>query len=102
MKNDKIGRIIIRVTVNGCGLPLDGAVIHIDGNTYKIPKDCDGFSYPIPLFEAAEKGITRRFNVRAEHEGFNDLICERVPVTSGYLTVWNMPLSPKSKKVKKI
>ena len=55
MKNKKIGRLIVRVTVNGCGLPLDGAEIFVNGNRYIVPNDCDGFSMPISLFEADEK-----------------------------------------------
>ncbi len=102
MKNNQIGRLIVRVTVNGCGLPLDGAEIFVNGNSYIVPKDCDGFSNPISLFEADEKGISQLFTVKVKYEGFEDLTCDNIPVTSGYLTVWNMPLEPKSKKVKKL
>ncbi|MBQ8208881.1 MAG: hypothetical protein IJZ89_09145 [Clostridia bacterium] len=102
MEKRYFGRLMVRVTVNGCGLPLEGARIYIDDETFTVPNGTDGFSQIISLFESDKKGIGRKYDLRAEFEGFEPLICENIPVTSGYLTVWNMPLSSKSKKVKNI
>ena len=96
MKKNYIGRLMVRVTVNGCGIPLWGARISVDGENYIIPKDRDGFSDIIELFSSAEKGYQRSFTIKAEYDGFSTMICENVPVNSGYLTVWNIPLSPLS------
>lgn len=87
------GRLMIRVTLSGCGLPLDGAKIYInDSYPITIPTDNNGFSNIITLFEADTKGIKHLFSIKAEHEQTKTLVCNNIPVTSGYLTIWNMPL----------
>ena len=102
MNSKYTGRIMIRVTVNGCGLPLDGARIYINEKEYSIPWDKDGFSDIISLFSSSEKGTVKKYTLKAEYEGFATLVCTDVPVTSGYLTVWNMPLFAKVKESQKI
>lgn len=102
MSDKYAGKLMVRVTVSGCGIPIDGANIYIDNKKYKIGHGCDGFSEIIPLTENCNKGICEMFSLKAEAEGFQPLVCHDVPITSGYLTIWNMPLSPKSSKVKKV
>ncbi|MBE6538945.1 MAG: hypothetical protein E7671_05735 [Ruminococcaceae bacterium] len=100
MDCEKMGRLMVRVTLSGCGLPLDGAKIYINNAGYiTVPDDNGGFSNVITLFEADKKGVKNLFDLRAEHGNAEALVCNRVPVTSGYLTIWNMPLE-KSKSPK--
>ncbi len=95
-------KIMIRVTANGCGLPLTGATLLVDGCPYEIPESNNGFSQIISVFSSNEKGVSKYCTAEARCEGFNSLICSDIPLTSGYLTIWNMPLERKSNKVKKI
>ena len=94
MEKNYIGRLMVRVTVNGCGMPLYGAKINVDGKNHIIPLDRDGFSEIIEIFTFEEKGCKRYCTVKAEYEGFAPVVCDNIPVNSGYLTVWNIPLSP--------
>ncbi len=100
MTNYFPGKAIIRVTVNGCGIPLEGAKIKIGAKTYTIKINSAGFSEPITVFASNEKGEKRKISVTASAEGFCSLHND-VPVTSGYLTIWNMPLKAKVKEGQK-
>lgn len=95
MKNVYDGSVIIRVTANGCGLPLYGAKLYIDGKVFTIPSESHGFSERIKIFQSDRKGISCFISARAECNGFESLTCNKIPVTSGYITLWNMPLEPK-------
>ncbi len=86
------GRLMVRVTLNGCGLPLDDARVYINDNTTPILPQKDGFTEEITVFISSEKGIKHTVDIRAECDGFIPLLCKNIPVRSGYLTVWNMPL----------
>lgn len=100
MKEYFLGKLSVRVTLNGCGLPLDDAKIYINDKMSPVfPKE-DGFTEEIIVFSSAEKGIKHSVDIRAECNGFLSLHCENVPVRSGYLTVWNMPLTKAEKNQK--
>lgn len=101
MERNYYGKLKVKVTANGCGIPLSGACIYINGKRFVVPQDNNGFSDVITLFEAKEKGIKRTFTVKAECDGFDSMICRKVPVRSGYLTFYNIPLS-KVKESQKI
>ncbi|MBR6603247.1 MAG: hypothetical protein IKK94_04450 [Clostridia bacterium] len=97
MKGYFTGKLMVRVTLNGCGLPLDDASVCIKGNKTPFYTLENGFTEEINIFSASEKGIRHNVDILAECDGFVSLHCKNVPIRSGYLTVWNMPLT----KVKK-
>ena len=86
------GRLTVRVTLNGCGLPLDDARIYINDSPEELHPKKDGFTEEVPIFTSSEKGVRHNVDIRAECDGFITLLCKNVPIRSGYLTVWNMPL----------
>ncbi len=100
MNNDKIGRLILRATINGCGIPLDNVKIEIGDNRFITPQNNDGFSLPISLFISDKKGVCKSFTVKASKKGFENTILKNLPVTSGYTSIWSIPMSPKSKTKK--
>ncbi len=93
MNEHFIGKLMVRVTLNGCGLPLDDARVYINNQNSPFLTSQNGFTEQINVFSSSEKGIKYNVDVRAECDGFVSLHCKNVPITSGYLTVWNMPLT---------
>ncbi len=93
MKEHFSGKLTVRVTLNGCGLPLDDARIYINDKATPISPKKDGFTDVITVFISSKKGARHNVDIRAECEGFISLLCKNVPIRSGYLTVWNMPLT---------
>ncbi len=86
------GRLMVRVTLNGCGLPLDESRVYINGEITPILPQKNGFTEEIKIFTSSEKGCKHTVDIRAECDGYIPLLCKNVPIRSGYLTVWNMPL----------
>ena len=93
MKEHFSGRLSVRVTLNGCGIPLDDARVYINNRSTPIIPQKDGFTEEINFFTSSKKGVRQDVDIRAECDGFESLLCKNVPIRSGYLTVWNMPLT---------
>ncbi len=93
------GKLSVRVTANGCGLALPDALLFINGSEYNINKN--GFSDIIPLFTSASKGNRRHIDIICKCNGFECLLSKNIPITSGYITFWNMPMTPIVKESQK-
>lgn len=96
MKKDDFGRLIIKVTVSGCGIGLEGVTVRIfdrEGIQIKQSRTQDNGCTSIINFQRGDaKEYRSFFDVEAECVGYDTLVCRNVPVTYGYLSIWNMPL----------
>lgn len=93
MKDYYFGKLTVRVTLNGCGLPLDDARIYINNKATPVLLKKDGFTEEITVFVSSKKGVKHTVDIRAECDGYISLVCRNVPIRSGYITFWNMPLT---------
>ena len=62
MERNYYGKLKVKVTANGCGIPLSGACIYINGKRFVVPQDNNGFSDVITLFEEFEIRLTHFYH----------------------------------------
>lgn len=97
-----VGKAVIKVSANGCGIGLADALITIkdisSGGSVSAYTENDGFTPVMEVFSSEKRGDRRFFSIEASLDGFTSLTIPFFPIRSGYTFFLSMPLERKSEK----